>query len=241
MIDFFLTLIRTVFFLILVLIVPVETANLLAGSHAALLTGAGTLAILFLDSLRTHSIFFRELSPSMVSLYGREIYRIEDASAHIFVTQGPWFGSRQIWLTRGTFSLLRPEDLIRVVRRLENDGGGFRLAFETYLTSWMLRLSKHLPKNVLKLVFRSEMGNTSLTSGEVIRSLPVLGMLSVLGWMYGGKRKKSAWDADMRIALRPLLDESRICEPDLNPAFANHSLVDPWPHALTHFGRSCLR
>lgn len=241
MIDFILTLFRAAVFLALALAVPVTIANLVAGSEAAVLTAGVTLVLLFLDSFRTHSIFIREFRPTIVSLYGREIYRIEDASSHIFVTQGPWFGARQIWLTRGTLSLLRPEDLIRLVRRLEKEGGGFRLAFESYLTSWVLRLSRQLPKNVLRLVFRAEMGRYSLTGLQVIRSLPVIGILSILGWLYGAKNRQPAWDTDMRIALKPLLDESHICEPDLNPAFSNHALIDPWPHALTHFGRSCLR
>lgn len=239
MLEFIAFIFRLCGFAFLALGLPASLGAVFAGEEGALI-GAGAAALLFfLDSLGVERRLAKELSPTSVSLYGRNVYRIEDASSHVFVTRAPWFGTTKIWLTRGAFSLLKHEELLRLVRYTEKNHSNYRLGFETYVTTWILRLTQRMPSALVQLLFRSEMKHRDLPIRQVLRILPILGLLSLLGGMYG-KRGKKEGDVDMRVALKSLRDESAICAPNLNPAFSNHSLVNPWPEAILYFGRSCL-
>lgn len=209
------------------------------GIHGLILGVAGMLLLLLLDSLRVQKIFLKTLQPTSVFLYGKKVYRIEDASSHLFVTQGPWMPSK-IWITRGAFSLLTQAELHTLVLQARKTHPFFKLSFESYLTTLLIRLEKWLPKSLYVLSYSTLENIHPVRIRDILFGLPVFGMMSVLGFFYGRFAFRPSAAASVRTALGVLERESKICTPQVSPSLGSHALIAPWPHALVRFGRPCL-
>ncbi len=239
MIAFFLFIFQFVSFLCFVCALPALIGFVAGGPRGLIIGVLGAIAIVVLDSLRVQSIFVKVLKPTSVFLHGKKVYRIEDASSHLFVTQGPWMPSR-IWITRGAFSLLSQAELYTLVVQARKTQPFFKLSFESYLTTLILRLEKCLPESIRAMGYRAVGVSHAVPVFDVIRSLPSIGLMSVLGVFYGRTPSRTNPTPSVRAALGVLERESKICTPQLSPSLANHALIAPWPHALIRFGRSCL-
>ncbi len=240
MISFFLFIFQFFAFLVSLCVLPGIVGWVTGGLHGLLIATASVILIVVIDSLRVQNIFLKALKPTSVLLYGKKVFRIEDASSHLFVTQGPWMPA-QVWITRGAFSLLTQEEIYTLVLQARKTQPFFKLSFESYLTTLLLRLERWLPQSVRTIGYRSNNSSHVVTIWDVLFSLPILGMMSLVGVFYGGAPSRSQSAQSVRTALGVLERESKICTPEISPSLANHALITPWPHALIRFGRSSLR
>jgi len=226
-------------FLISLCLLPATIGWVAAGPKGLCVGVLSAIGVALLDSLRVQSIFLKALKPTSVFLYGKKIYRIEDASSHLFVTRGPWMSSK-VWITRGAFSLLSQAELNALVLQARKAQPYFKLGFESYLTTLILRLEKGLPQSVLAIMHPSVGVAYPVRPRDVILSLPILGLMTVISVFYGRTLLRPSTSRSVRTALSVLERESRVCSPEMSPSLANHALVAPWPHAFIRFGRSCL-
>ncbi len=232
-------LLRTLFLILFVSVLPGAVAYIFGGREFALAALAVGCGFLFLEATRADARMRKILKPSTIEIGGDTILAIEDPSSHVFATQAFFAVQPTLWITRGALSLLAPEEIVTLLKgmRTATRGGGLR--FETFLTSMVIRLTSKIPSGFRDILFFREKRTKSIHIRESARAAFWTSLVLVMECFYLRRSATVTWLPEE--ILRKLEAESRRCVPRLPAALSSHSAVAPWPDAFITLGRPCLR
>lgn len=234
----FLNLIKFIILWLCVAILPVTLTyifgNLLAAGCSFTLVGLFLIG----NSIVAERQIKKTLHPKKMEVSDLLVLTIEDPSSHAFITKSLFAGAPTIWITRGTLSLLSPDEIIALVHGMKSAERNFSLVFETILTSWMIRMTSNIPNGFQNLLFFKEKRAKVISIRDSVRGLFWISLILLLDLFYAKGRAHNIEIPEG--VLRKLVAESRRCVPRLPVAFSSHSAVSPWPDAFLTLGRSCL-
>lgn len=217
---------------------PVALGWIFFGRLGAVAAFGFTSFLILISALRANRLFIGTLRPRIIEVGEFAVYAIEDPSSHAFATQSLFSGEPHLWITRGALSLLSPEEIKKLLEgmRLASKQGGLR--FETFLTSWIIRISSRIPSGVREVLFFRQKRSKIILVRESALGVIWTSLILLLDRFYFSQGIGDPGVPEE--ILRKLEAESRRCVPHLPAALASHSAVSPWPDAFLTLGRPCL-